>query len=71
MFYNLLAEMARHRPRITKLNIAECLEISEKTARNYLKGTSKIPWSDALKIKNTYFSELEMEYLFETDENNN
>lgn len=69
MFYNLLAEMARHNPRITKLDIASCLEVSEKTARSYLNGASKISWSDTLKIKHTYFPNLDIEYLFKSDKN--
>lgn len=68
MFYNLLAEMIRHKPRVTRSDIASCLGVSEKTARNYLNGASKITWSDALKIRNTYFPNLDIEYLFETDE---
>lgn len=62
MFYNLFAEMARNE--IKKNDIANCLNVSEKTARNYLNGTSKISWSDALKIKHTFFSDLDIEYLF-------
>jgi DNA-binding XRE family transcriptional regulator len=67
MFYNLLEEMARHKPRITKLDVAKCLGVSDKTARNYLNGTSKISWFDVLKIKYTYFPELDIEYLFSTE----
>jgi predicted transcriptional regulator len=62
MFNNLLAEMARHR--IKKNDIANCLGVSEKTLRSYLKGTSQISWLDALKIRNTFFPGLEIEYLF-------
>ncbi len=65
MYCNLLTEMLTHKPEITKLHIAECLKISEKRAGDYLNGASEIPWSKALKIKNTFFPELSMEYLFE------
>ena len=63
MFNNLLAEMVRNK--ISKRDIATCLEVSEKTARNYLNGSTKISWNDTLKIKNTYFPNLSLEYLFE------
>lgn len=69
MFNNLLAEMARKNPKITRLNIAKELKISEKTVRNYILGKSQIPWSYALKIKYTFFSDMEMEYLFKVDGN--
>ncbi|MFW2500453.1 hypothetical protein OD350_03560 [Clostridium beijerinckii] len=64
MFRNLLAEMSRNK--ITRRDIANCLGVSEKTARNYINGASKISWYDTLKIKNTFFPELSLEYLFET-----
>ena len=70
MFNNLLAEMARKNPRITRLNIAKELKISEKTVRNYIMGKSQIPWSYALKIKHTFFPNLDMEYLFKVEDNN-
>ena len=68
MFRNLLAEMSRNR--ITRRDIADCLGVSEKTARNYINGISKISWCDTLKIKNTFFPELSLEYLFETPKKN-
>ena len=68
MFYNLLMEMSKHRPRITEMDIAQCLNVSENTAKSYLNGTSKISWSDVLKIKHTYFPAFDIEYLFHTDE---
>lgn len=65
MFRNLLAEMSRSR--ITRHDIAACLGVSEKTARNYINGISKISWFDTLKIRNTFFPDLSLEYLFETN----
>lgn len=62
MFRNLIAEMARNN--ISNNDIAECLQVGEKTVRNYLSGRSKIPWEKALKIKRDLFPELDMEYLF-------
>lgn len=66
MFRNLLAEMSRNR--ITRRDIAACLGVSEKTARNYINGSSKISWYDTLKIRNTFFKDLDIEYLFRTDD---
>lgn len=62
MYNNLLAEMTRQK--ISKYDIAKRLNVSEKTARNYLNGKTKISWQDSLKIRNTYFPNLDMEYLF-------
>lgn len=62
MFKNLAAEMARND--ITVNDISQCLEVSEKTARNYLKGISKISWLDVLKIRDTLFPSYEVSYLF-------
>lgn len=66
MFNNLLAEMARNK--ISKRDMAIHLGVSEKTIRNYIDGSTKISWLDTLKIKNTYFPNLSLEYLFQADE---
>lgn len=68
MFNNLLAEMTRQK--ITRADIARCLGVSEKTARNYINGKTKISWLDTLKIKNTYFPNLSLEYLFYVNKKN-
>jgi predicted transcriptional regulator len=65
MFNNLLAEMARNK--ISKHDIADCLGVSDKTIRNYFNGSTKISWLNTLKIKNTFFPNLDLEYLFKTD----
>jgi predicted transcriptional regulator len=65
MFKNLAAEMARHG--LAVKDICDCLGVSEKTARNYLNGATKISWFDVLKIRNTLFSNLEISYLFAID----
>lgn len=67
MFRNLLAEMSRQG--ITRRDIAACLGVSEKTARSYINGTSKISWQDTLKIRRTFFPNLDIEYLFQSDFN--
>ena len=69
MFNNLLAEMARCNPQITKRDISVCLEVSEKTIRNYFNGHSKISWKDTVMIRNEFFPTMSLEYLFDTSEN--
>ncbi len=67
MFYNLISEMERCKPKITIPDIAGCLHVSEEKAKNYLEGTESITWFETLKIKYTYFPDLELDYLFETE----
>lgn len=67
MFFNLLIEMNRHHGKVTKRDLAGCLQVSERTIAKYLNGASKISWLDALKIKYTYFPDLEIDYLFATE----
>lgn len=62
MFPNLRAEMTRENIKTT--DIAELLHVSEKTARNYLNGKTKISWLDVLTIQTKLFPELEIGYLF-------
>jgi predicted transcriptional regulator len=62
MFHNLAAEMARKK--ISVKDIAGCLDVSERTVKNYLNGKTKIPWESVLKIQGFYFSGLEVGYLF-------
>jgi len=62
MFRNLEAEMARYG--LTTKDLAECIEVNERTMRSYLSGTSKIAWEDARKIKHKHFPQFEIEYLF-------
>jgi Mn-dependent DtxR family transcriptional regulator len=66
MFYNLIAEMENHKPKITILDIADCLGVSSKTAKGYLYGTSKITWLQSVKIKHYFFQSYDIEYLFST-----
>lgn len=63
---NLLAEMARYG--VSKYDIQTLLECSETTVRNKLSGESEFTVPEALKIRNSYFIGLRIEYLFATDE---
>jgi plasmid maintenance system antidote protein VapI len=64
MYKNLAAEMARYD--ITTKMIADCLGVNERTVRNYLSGRTQISWPDVIKIKNEFFPDLEISYLFAT-----
>ena len=63
MFPNLRAEMSRKGLKIK--DICEVLDVSEKTARNYLNGKTKISWCDVLIISSKLFPDLEIGYLFQ------
>ncbi|MBY0756946.1 helix-turn-helix domain-containing protein [Clostridium sardiniense] len=65
MFKNLKAEMVRYD--ISVSQIAETLNVSERTAKNYINGTTKISWLDVLKIQKVLFPEQRVAYLFEID----
>lgn len=63
MFPNLRAEMTRKN--LKTKDICKVLNVSEKTARNYLTGRTKISWLDVLIIREKLFPELEVGYLFQ------
>ncbi|AJA42496.1 XRE family transcriptional regulator (endogenous virus) [Clostridium phage phiCT453A] len=65
MFPNLKAEMARSGIRVN--DISKMLGVSEKTARNYLSGRTKISWLDVLTIQAKLFPDLKVGYLFAID----
>lgn len=62
MFKNLKAEMARLG--ITYTRIAEDLELSYETIRNKFNGKSEFLRSEMLKIRNLYFPNCTLDYLF-------
>lgn len=68
MFKNLEAEMARKN--ITRQDIADLLDISYNTARNKINGNHKFYFDEAWKIRGYFFPNLELEYLFETENQN-
>ena len=63
MYNNLLAEMARQK--VTKKDIAEILGVAYGTVISKFNGSFSL--EDAKKIKEKYFSELHIEYLFEIE----
>lgn len=66
MYKNLEAEMVRKG--ITRRDLAVLLNVRYATISLKLNGKSKLYYEEALKIKQTYFPEYSVEYLFETKE---
>jgi len=62
MLKNLVAEMARRQ--VTRRDIARTLGISYGTVIVKIKGDYDFTVSEAQKIRNTYFPDLTIEYLF-------
>lgn len=63
MYKNLEAEMARLG--ITRGNLAEILNVRYATIIEKMNGKSRFYYDEAMKIKNTLFPELSLEYLFD------
>lgn len=62
---NLVAEMARYGVRIS--DIQNLLNCSERTVRNKLNNERDFTIPEALKIRNTLFPGMSIEYLFATE----
>ena len=65
MFPNLEAEMARRK--ITQAKLAEILEVTPTTLSFKLSGKSTLSLKECVKIKNTVFPDKTLDYLFETE----
>lgn len=63
---NLKAEMVRYG--MNNLDLQKILGCSERTVTNKLSGETEFTISEALKIRNTFFPGLRLEYLFESTE---
>lgn len=59
---NLAAEMARNG--ITERDIAEVAEKSPDTIRNWMRGKGEIPIGKALIIRERFFPQSTIEYLY-------
>ena len=66
MLYNLIAEIAKKS--IKKKDIACALDIDEKSLRNKIEGTTQFKANEMLKIRDTFFPEMTLDYLFELKE---
>lgn len=65
MVNNLEAEMKRIG--VTRQNIAELLGLTYRTIHSRFSGVSEWRYSECVKIRNTYFPGMELEYLFIAD----
>lgn len=63
---NLKAEMVRKN--VTTKDIAAFLEISERTARNKISGTTDFAWTEACKMHLHFFPEVDKDYLLSTQD---
>ncbi len=66
MLRNLLAEIGRDK--IKQKDIADTININEKTLRNKLNGITAFTFPETQVIRDTFFSDLKLEYLFASDE---
>lgn len=62
MKHNLEAEISRKG--IKKKDIAAELRIDEKTLRNKIKGQTDFVWSEAVQIRDRFFPDIDINYLF-------
>lgn len=66
VYPNLEAEMTRNN--ITRQDLADLLEVRYGTIILKLQGETPFKYDEALKIKNTFFCDLMLEYLFARSE---
>ena len=62
MYANLVSEMAKKS--ITKRNVADVLNVHENTLKNKLDGKSKFNVEEGFVIRQHFFPDLSIEYLF-------
>lgn len=65
MYRNLEAEMARNN--VSRKDIANSLNVRYATIIDKLKGKYPIKLDEAIKIKNEFFPNFTVEYLFEKE----
>lgn len=66
VYPNLEAEMTRSG--ISRQDLSETLQVRYATIITKLKGDTLFKYDEALKIKNTHFPDLMLEYLFAKSE---
>ena len=59
---NLSAEMARYG--VSNNDIQSLLSCTDKTVRNKLNGVTEFSFGEAMKIRDTFFPGIRLEYLF-------
>lgn len=62
---NLEAEMKRKK--ISRRDIAELLGVSYRTIHSRFNGESEWSYSECVKIRDEYFPDMELAYLFATE----
>lgn len=67
MFYNLIKEM--NEAKVSIKDLANLLNVSEKTAYNKLNGSMEFTYSELMGIKKYLFPKHDFSYLFEVTEN--
>lgn len=67
MFPNLKAEMARKG--ITIGMVAEFLNVRPATVSDKINGKFRFYYEEVIAIRNKFFPDLSIEYLFENEEN--
>lgn len=65
MLYNLKAEMARKN--IKQEEISKALGLSKRALGNRIQGNVAFKLPEAQLIRDTFFHDLELEYLFKSD----
>ncbi len=63
MFHNLEAEMAREN--ITVPMLSKCIGKTERATRNKLNGKTQFTWPEVQAIRDSFFPEMDLRYLFE------
>lgn len=64
MFPNLIAEMARKG--ITQKDLCNCIKKDKSTLSEKMNGKREFKISEIKQIKDTFFPDLTLEYLFDT-----
>ncbi|WP_208559298.1 helix-turn-helix domain-containing protein [Marinilactibacillus kalidii] len=62
-------ERIRKEKKVSLVDIADLLNVRYQTVREKINGESDFKFGEAVKVKNTFFPEFEIEYIFmrETD----
>lgn len=60
---NLIKECAVHK--VTNVSICRTLKISERAVYNKMNGLSDFTVPEAIKIRDVFFPDMSIEYLFE------
>lgn len=65
MLHNLQAEIARKK--VLQAEIAKAISVSDRTIRKKMTGETKFTFPEARKIRDTFFPNMELDYLFKED----